>query len=532
MRLFKQPFATINCLTQSVLVGHLRPRSTLNTQERSIDVKSSKTVLPPAADVILDNARTAASQFQSFDRSQVDRIVRAVAEIASQNGRQLAQKAADETGFGVVEDKIAKNEAVSTGFLHEYGNLDYVSHRVDREKKMILDPVPAGVIFAVTPSTSPVANLYFKVLSSLQTRNAIVISPHPSAVKTSIEAAHILGRAAIAAGAPEGTIQILEEPSVPLIESVMGDSRVNLILATGGSAVVQAAYRSGTPAIGVGPGNAAVVVDETADLEQAAEQISASKAFDNSVLCTAESVLIVVESVATRLKELLIERGAYLCRPDEARRVRNFMYPNGKFNTKVVGRPAREIAKNAGVSVPERTTLLLVPIDGIHDDEPMTHEKLSPVLAVRTVSNFEHALSEAVALVDIVGIGHSAVIHSEDPQHVLDYSHSLQVHRVAVNIGGSLGNAGIGTGLPLTMSIGTGYIGGSSLGENLSPEHLVQWRRTAYPDHANFPDFDGLRPTRTSSSGSSSVLGDGAVREELRRLIVEELRGLIGQSNG
>ncbi|MET3936981.1 aldehyde dehydrogenase family protein [Arthrobacter sp. OAP107] len=484
-------------------------------------------------DAVLDRARSAAKAFSVFDRPKVDRIVRAVAEVAHQNSRQLAQKAADETGFGVFEDKVAKNEGLSAGFMREYGNLDLVSHRTDSEKKLVLDPIPAGVIFAVTPSTSPVANLYFKVLSSLLTRNAIVISPHPAAVKTSIEAARILSRAATDAGAPEGAIQILEEPSVPLVEAVMGDARVNLILATGGGAVVQAAYRSGTPAIGVGPGNAPVVVDDTANLEQAADEICASKAFDNSVLCTAESVLIMVEPIASRMKELLVRRGAYLCRPDETRRLRAYMYPSGKFNTEVVGRPAREIAKKAGISVPENTQLLLATIDSIRDDEPFTHEKLSPVLAVITVEDFEQALTAAASLVDIVGVGHSAVIHSEDPQHVLDYSHRIPVHRVAVNIGGSLGNAGIGTGLPLTMSIGTGFVGGSSLDENLSPERFVQWKRTAYPVGAKFPEFSSLQPTpATGSSVPGIALGDDAVREELRRLIVEELRGLVGQSRG
>jgi hypothetical protein len=187
--------------------------------------------------------------------------------------------------------------------------------------------------------------------------------------------------------------------------------------------------------------------------------------------------------------------------------------------------------------VPRDTKLLVTPIDRIEDGEPLTHEKLSPVLATITVPSFERAISAAVALVDIVGVGHSAVIHSNDPQNVLDFSDRLPVHRISVNIGGSLGNAGIGTGLAVTMSVGTGLMGGSSLGENLSPEHLVQWKRTAYPIDDPFPDFASIRPSQgvaagSGSVGGESVLGDGELREELRRLIVEELRGLIGQSRG
>ena len=497
-------------------------------------MKTTGSDLSAEVDAILERAQDAAKAFATFDRSQVDRIVRAVANVAERNGRQLAEKAAIETGFGVFEHKVAKNDALSSGFIREYGDLDLVGHQADPNRKTLLYPVPAGVIFAVTPSTSPVANLYFKVLSCLLTRNAIVISPHPAAVQTSIEAARILSQAATEAGAPDGVVQILEHPSVPLIESVMADERVKLILATGGSAVVKAAYRSGTPAIGVGPGNAPVVVDESADVTKAARAIVESKSFDNGILCTAESVLIMVDSIADRMTEQLVHQGAHLCSPSETRSIRQYMYPGGKFNTKVVGRPAYEIAKNAGVHVPRDTKLLLTPIDEIVDAEPLTHEKLSPVLAVLKVSSFEDATAAAVALVENVGIGHSGVIHSENPQNVLDYSKRLPVHRIAANIGGSLGNAGIGTGLAVTMSIGTGFVGGSSLGENLAPEHLVQWKRTAYPLSDNFPDFGSMRPSVVGKSriDSGAVLGDGGMREELRRLIVEELRGLIGQSHG
>lgn len=485
-------------------------------------------------DNILDRAQRAAKAFEVFDRSRVDEIVRAVAGAAATNGRQLADKAAKETGFGVFEDKVAKNEALSAGFVREYGDLDLVSHRLDDAKKQLLHPKPAGVVFAVTPSTSPVANLYFKVLSCLLTRNAVVISPHPAAVKTSIEAAHLLSQAASAAGAPEGAVQILEKPSVPLIETIMADDRVNLILATGGSAVVKSAYRSGTPAIGVGPGNAPVVVDETADLGEAAKAIIESKVFDNSILCTAESVLIQVQSVATRLKDQLVQQGAYFCRADETRLIREYMYPRGKFNTKVVGQSAFAIAERAGLRVPRETKLIVTPIDRIVGEESLTHEKLSPVLALVTVPNFDAAVDAAVDLIDIVGVGHSAVIHSTDSQHILDYSHRLPVHRISVNIGGSLGNAGIGTHLAVTMSVGTGFAGGSSLGDNLSPEHLVQWKRTAYPVDDVFPDFSLLRPSAPAVGAAEPgrVLNDGALREELRQLIVEELRGLIGHGNG
>ncbi|UQE74943.1 aldehyde dehydrogenase family protein [Gordonia sp. PP30] len=480
-------------------------------------------------DLVLDRARAAARRFRDFDRAQVDRIVRAVAEAGFRHSRQLAEKAAAETGFGVAEDKVIKNEALSAGFVREYGDLDLVGHRIDAARKLLMVPSPAGVVLAVTPSTSPVANLYFKVLSCLLTRNAVVISPHPAAVATSIEAAGLLSDAAVAAGAPDGAIQILAEPSVPLIEAAMGDARVDLILATGGGAVVRAAYRSGTPAIGVGPGNAPVVVDETADLPAAAAAIVASKSYDNSVLCTAESVLIVVEAVADRLLTDLQSDGAHLCSDDEVRRLRNHLYLGGKLNTSLVGRPATVIAQGAGISVRPGTKVLLAPFTDRSDDESFTHEKLSPVLGVLRAADFADAVDAAQALVENVGTGHSAVIHSNDPQRVLDFTSRLPVHRIVVNAGGSLGNAGFDTGLAMTMSIGTGFLGGSSLGENLSPEHLVQWKRTAYETAAPFPRFDGLRVSPARAAGHGSLPGDDALREELRRLIAEELRDLFSE---
>lgn len=503
---------------------------------------------------ILQHAQWAARVYAEYDHARVTRIVGAVADAAQAHARKFAEQSVAETGFGVVEDKIAKKEAVPQGFLAEYGDLDYCGHRVDSDAKQILVPRPAGVILALTPSTSPVGVLYFKVLSALLTRNAIVVSPHPSAAKTGVEAAEVLAKAAADAGAPDGVIQVIAEPTVPLIESMMADERVDLILATGGSAVVRAAYRSGTPALGVGPGNPPVLVDETADLDSAAESIVTSKAFDNSVLCTAESVLIMMEPIARQLTDLLKRKGAHLCTSAETAKVRDYVYPAGRFNGKVVGLSARELAKRAGFEVAAQTRLLLTPIDSVFDEEPLTHEKLCPVLAVRTVGDFARGIREAKSLLRIVGVGHSAVIHSRNSQHVLDFSLALPVHRMTVNAPGSLGSAGMGTTLPISMSIGTGFAGGSSLGENLQPQHLVQWVRAAYADipSVEFPDFSGLNPSEQCARGDRvppypepsnakgapvvgasrtvSSNGDGmdALREDLRRIVLEELRDLIG----
>ena len=441
----------------------------------------------------------------------------------------------------MLADKIQKNESIAKTFLEDYRETDLCGYRTEPEQRMLLIPRPAGVVFGITPSTSPVAAVAFKVLCALLTRNAIVISPHPGARGVSSETALLLAKAATAAGAPADAVQVVTEPSIPLVEAMMADARTTLVIATGGSGVVRAAYRSGTPAIGVGPGNAPVIVDETVELKGVVEKLVRSKTFDGGVLCTTESVLIAVDAVAPRLLKLLAANGAYLCSGPETAQIREHMYPGGRFNTAVVGRPAVEIAAAAGVTVPAATTILLTPIDSVSASEPLTHEKLSPVLAFRTAPTFERALADARAILDVVGVGHSAVLHSDDPQRVLDFAETLPVHRIAVNAPGSLGNAGFGTNLPVSMSLGTGYIGGSSSSENLNPEHFVQWSRVAYSTNIfeRFPDFTGITPSIAPPQRSvlpkqlplpSSSAQPNAVPalDDLRRIVQDELRNLIG----
>src|SRR5690349_20867029 len=241
---------------------------------------------------MLERAGWAARAFATYSHQEVQRIVTAVADAGFAHARHYAEWAVKETGFGVVEHKVIKNEACSRGIVETYRDQDFVTPRIDAARKIVEVPRPAGVVLALTPSTNPVATVYFKVLLGLMTRNAVLISPHPMARECCHAAAQTLAEAAVAAGAPDGVVQCVAEPSIPLIDALMGDARTNVILATGGTPVVRAAYSSGNPAIGVGPGNVPVLVDATADVKQAAKLLVDSKAFDNSVLCTNESVLV------------------------------------------------------------------------------------------------------------------------------------------------------------------------------------------------------------------------------------------------
>jgi acetaldehyde dehydrogenase/alcohol dehydrogenase len=514
----------------------------------------------PRARAMLQRAEWAARAFARYDKPAVDAIVRAAAAAGAARAREYADRAVRETGFGVAEHKVLKNIACSTGIVDHYAGHDYVTPRIDAEAKIVEVPRPAGVVLALTPSTNPVATVFFKCLLALMTRSVVVVSPHPMAKEVCADAARTLGEAATKAGAPDGVIQVVDEPSVPLIDALMTDERTSVIVATGGVPVVRAAYSSGTPAIGVGPGNVPVLVDATADLAKAARRIVDSKSFDNSVLCTSESVLIVAEQAATVLLRHLNQAGAYLLAPDERDKISRLLFPGGRFDIRFVGKEASWIAAEAGLRVPNRTRVLLAPFDLVVPEEPLAHEKLCPVLGLVRVPTARRGIDAARAVLRLSGRGHSAAIHSTDPQVIMEYGAAVEVLRVAVNVGNSLGSAGLETNLAPTMTIGTGFFGRSSVGENLHPSHLVQWTRLAYNrDPAeSFGDFTGLVPWQAPAGlvppypvasnqrgDRTAAAGDGgqansparselngsdasALREQIRRLILEELSQLAG----
>jgi acetaldehyde dehydrogenase / alcohol dehydrogenase len=520
----------------------------------------------PRAQAMLQRAQWAALAFSRYDKSSVDRIVHAAAQAGAARAREYAEWAVRETGFGVAEHKVLKNLASSTGLAEAYAGHDYVTPRIDPVAKIVEIPRPAGVIFALTPSTNPVATVFVKALLALMTRSAVVISPHPLARECCADAARVLAAAAVAAGAPDGVIQVVDEPSVPLINALMADERTSVIVATGGTAVIRAAYSSGNPAIGVGPGNVPVLVDATADLGQAAQRIADSKSFDNSILCTNESVLIVTEAAAGTLLRNLKRAGCHLLEPADRDKIRDLVFPGGHFDTRFVGQDATWIAGQAGIRVPGTTRVLLAPFRLAVPEEPLAHEKLCPVLGLVTVPGEQQGIDAARAVLRIGGKGHSAAIHSTSPATIMAYGAALDVLRVAVNAGSSLGSAGIETGLAPSMTIGTGFFGRSSVGENLQPKHLVQWTRLAYnSDPAEvFGDFAGLDPWQVpvgavppypvaSNLAEQGVRRQGSyldpagitpgpsthpasargleldsLRAEIRRVVLEELRALTG----
>lgn len=490
----------------------------------------------PRARMMLQRGHWAAELFANYDRERVIRICEAVAEVAYDNAERLADWAVEETGMGVAEHKRLKNEMLSRGLWDYYKDHDYVSPRIDDAAKILELPRPAGVIFALTPSTNPICTIYFKVLLALMTRNAIVVSPHPAARACCVEAVQLMSDAAVRAGAPDGCIQIVAEPSIPLIEALMNDKTTDVIVATGGNAVVRAAYHSGNPAIGVGPGNVPSFVDATANLSEAARLIVESKSFDNSVLCTNESVVIIEQSAADTFEREIKKHGGHVLSSDESELVREHLFPDGRMRLDLIGKSALVLAEEAGLKVPTTTKVLVAPFSLVVPEEPLAREKLFPVLGLIRVPNVRSGISAAQAMLRITGAGHSASIHSRNAQTIMAYGAAVKVLRVSVNAGNSLGAAGALTNLAPTMTIGTGFYGRSSLGENLEPKHFVNWMRVAYNKDASVPfdDFSGMEPwsaepaafVAPAPAATPNSADTDLIREEIRRVVLEELKEL------
>jgi acyl-CoA reductase-like NAD-dependent aldehyde dehydrogenase len=512
-----------------------------------VDISQSAAALTAQADLMLERAKWAAEVFQRYDRNRTYAIAEAVAKEAHARAAIYAEWAVRETGFGVVEHKKLKNELTSLPFLEHYRDWDFVTPHTDPERRVIEIPRPAGVIFALVPSTNPISTLNFKILCALLTRNAIVMSPHPAARECCVDAARHLAAVAEQAGAPDGVVQIIERPTIPLIEMFMRSEKTAVILATGGSAMVRSAYSSSNPAIGVGPGNAPAFVDGSADVALAAQRITESKSFDNSLLCTSESVVIVTDEQEKELKRELQRAGCHIATPEEVEALRGYLFHERGFNVEAVGRDATWIAEQAGFKVPAKTKVLVAPIPFIGVDEPLSKEKLCPVLALFVAASRQQALDMSRAVLRLSGAGHSAAIHCRDPQTILDFAAQVEAYRVVVNAPCSQGAAGFGTDLSPSFTIGTGFFGRSSIGENIGPQHLVHWTRIAL--HADAADLmaefprallshpgplpeapadgvpgKGVSWKRRRDSGQSEKEVPASMREDIRRIVIEELR--------
>ena len=431
----------------------------------------------------LQRVRNAQRRFATYTQEQVDEIFRAAAMAANKQRIPLAKMAVEETGMGVVEDKVIKNHYASEYIYNAYKNTKTCGV-IEEDKvfgiKKIVEPV--GVIAAVIPTTNPTSTAIFKTLLALKTRNGIVISPHPRAKNSTIAAAKVVLEAAVAAGAPEGIIDWIDVPSLDLTNLVMKES--DIILATGGPGMVRAAYSSGKPAVGVGAGNTPAVIDDSADVLLAVNSIIHSKTFDNGMICASEQSTIVLDKVYNKVKREFADRGCYFLKDDELEKVRKTIIINGALNAKIVGQPAYKIAQLAGVEVPESTKILIGEVESVELSEEFAHEKLSPVLAMYRASNFEDALNKAEHLIADGGYGHTSSVYLDvhtQQDKLKEFSERMKTCRILVNTPSSQGGIGdlYNFKLAPSLTLGCGSWGGNSVSENVGVKHLLNIKTVA-----------------------------------------------------
>lgn len=422
----------------------------------------------------------AANQIKNYSYEQIDRILFAMMEAAEKNAKLLAEMAVEETGFGIVKDKIYKNHMASGLLYEEIKDKQTIGViEVDEAKQMITVADPVGLIMGIVPSTNPTSTVIFKSLIALKARNAIVFSPHPSAKKCTLKAVEIMNQAAISAGAPENIIQCIEYTTIQATNEVMHAPEVKLIIATGGPAMVKAAYSAGKPAIGVGAGNSPAFIERTADIQKAVTNIMTSKTFDNGTICASEQSIIVEscnrEAVIAEFKK----QGAYFMTKEETDKVCALLFRNGTaMNPQFVGRSPQVIAKAAGMTIPEGTRVLIGEQEGVGKEWPLSHEKLTTVLAFYTVSDWEEACELSIELLQN-GIGHTMSLHTEDKEIARKFT-MKPASRILINTGGTMGGTGLSTGLSISLTLGCGTMGGSSVSENVGPEHLINIKRLVY----------------------------------------------------
>ncbi len=427
-------------------------------------------------------------------QADVDRVCAAMAEAGEFASERLGKMAHEETGFGHPEHKKLKNIVGSKVVWESIRATKTVGVINQDEKRRIYDIAwPMGVITALVPSTNPTSTAFFKALIAAKSRNAIIISPHPSAARCTYEAAYVMAQAAEKAGAPEGLISCMQQVSLQGTQELMTHRKTALILATGGTPMVRAAHSTGKPAYGVGPGNVPVYVDRSADLDKAARYIVASKAFDCSTICATEQAVIADKPIASRLAELMHAQGAYFCNPDETHALRKAVFKaDGSMNVALVGKPAPYIAAYAGFSIPEHFRILVTPLVKAGREEYLSHEKLTTVLGWYEVENWEHGCEVSIALIETGGKGHTQIIHAQDEQVILAFGLQKPVFRILVNSMGTMGAVGLTTGLMPSFTLGSGGIGGAITGDNISAHHLINIKRLAYELYS--PPSEAMQP--------------------------------------
>ncbi|GEN86342.1 acetaldehyde dehydrogenase (acetylating) [Oceanobacillus sojae] len=476
-------------------------------------------------------AKKAQQEFMQFSQWKIDSIVKAIAAAAFNQSKELARMAVEETGMGVVEHKLIKNQVGSRDVYESIKDEKTIGviHE-DTENKVTEIAYPYGVIAAIIPTTNPTSTAMFKTIAALKSGNAIVVSPHPRAKKCTVETLKICMEAALEEGAPEGLIGWISEPSMEATNQLMTHPDVNLILSTGGGGLVKAAYSSGKPAYGVGPGNVPVYIEKSADVEKSVKMIVDSKTFDNGTICATEQAIVVDKAIQEQVKRELEKNGSYFCNPEVKKKMEEIISIGpGKVNPDIVGKSALKIAELAGINVPSNTRLLIAEEDQVGKHIPFSLEKLAPVFALYTAENSNEAKERCLELLNLGGRGHSFSIHTKDDHLVREFGKAMPVSRVLVNTLSSIGAVGATTALAPSLTLGCGAYGGNISSDNITARHLYNVKRIAY----GLREADIPQPGESKSEAVSSkqvehlmkeaVEKSGAASEEIDKVKIEEL---------
>jgi len=442
---------------------------------------------------LIYTARDAQKQVEYWSQEQADLMVAAAGWETYKRAEEIARLAVEETGMGVYEHKLVKHQKKTLGTLRDLQGVKTVGViEDDPQKGLIKIAKPVGVIGALTPVTNCEATFPSKALPALKARNAIIFAPHPKAKRTAVLICQSLRNGLNKVGAPLDLIQVIEEPSIDMAKELM--SMVDLVIATGGEAMVKSAYASGKPAYGVGAGNSVVIVDETADLEQAAEKIYQSKTFDNATSCSTENSLVIQESIYDQMLSYLKNQGAYLCNDEEREKLQKVMWPDGEhLNSAIVAQPINKIASMAGLNLLKGITFLMVEGKNVSRDNPFCKEKLSMVVAIWKYDQFEEAVQLVEDITDINGQGHSCGIHTNNEEHILQLGMRVRLSRIMVNQPQCYGNSGnYNNGMPFTLTLGCGTWGGNITSENIHWKHYMNVTWISKPIEPVVPNEESI----------------------------------------
>ncbi|MDX1699332.1 MAG: aldehyde dehydrogenase family protein [Melioribacteraceae bacterium] len=472
---------------------------------------------------LVKKAKEAQLEFKHYNQSQVDKIIKAMADAGFAQSERLAKMAHEETGFGKVEDKITKNQFGSRDVYNSIKDLKTVGVIDIKEGgKVVKIAEPMGVVAALIPSTNPTSTAFFKALISLKTRNSIVVSPHPKAVACTSEALQIMTDAAISAGAPKDLIQCMTTPTLEGTEALMKHNDIAIILATGSTPMVKAAYSAGTPAYGVGSGNVPSFIERSANYEKAVLDIIFGTTFDNGTLCSSEQAMIVDRPIVEKVRKFAQASGCYFTSVEEKRKLEKAVINKGRINAEIVGKSANFIAKYAGFSVPESTKVLISECKSVGEEEPLSAEKLSPILAFYAVDGWLEGCHKCIDLLNFGGIGHTMSIHSNDQEIIMKFALEKPAFRIIVNSPASMGAVGYTTALDPSMTLGVGTWGGSIISENVTAKHLMHVKTLAF-------EVKQLnKGSSVNSLGSSQVGASFSAEGSFIQQIEDRLRARAG----